>query len=448
MNCILTQIFLLLISNSYQVLGVEDYWSSDFDSSKTCAEQSEVMELSKKAVSQCTDKAITNTDEEAFTACKLSLGGLLQTKCSYSGLKDAGVLLYCKTRGVITCCFRNESCKSWSNQKATMYTKASDYLTNKAAYLDSLVQLKGYSTCHHLDSLDASKCAKDCEKLENGEFAKNCTTNGGLFKCCIRRDRGSCHECRFCCTLPMCTTPPGGIDHTTFDSASDIMLKTHNNTISAGEIFFSTNYIYKNPDYFCLKPYSNKDPKKWHKYELEGFRKASDKDQLKKVRTFKYDNNLNNFVDPKVLKTFTKSEKIGRKIWRDTYGYQFTRQVPGYYSFKENKTVDLSPCLKKCVKFENSKFAKSCKKNNGLVKCCITFWRLQVFEETRNQLIEAGLIHDKPTKICKPKGKKDPCTYCSLNVFCSTKHPLTGRVTQKHPLDKKLSPEGNKPYNL
>ena len=85
MNCILTQIFLLLILNNYQVLGVEDYWSSDFDSSKTCDEQTEVMELSKKDVSQCTDKAITDTDEEAFTACKLKLGGMLQTKCSYSG---------------------------------------------------------------------------------------------------------------------------------------------------------------------------------------------------------------------------------------------------------------------------------------------------------------------------------------------------------------------------
>ena len=242
----------------------------------------------------------------------------------------------------------------------------------------------------------------------------------------------------------MCTTPPGGVDHTVFDGVSDIKLETQNNTISAGDLFFSTNYIYKNDDYYCLKPNSHKNPKKWHRYELEGFRKASDKNQLEKVRTFKYDNYLNNFVDPKVFKMMTKSEKKGRKIWKNTYGYQYTKQIPGYYSFKVNKTSDMTPCLRKCAKFENSNFAKACKKKNGLVKCCITFWALEVFEKTRNKLIKAGLINDRQTNICKPKGRKDPCTYCSMNAFCSTKNPMTGQVTQKHPLDKKLSPKGIK----
>ena len=205
MNCISPQILLVVISFSFHVLGVDDYWSTDFDSSKECAEQTEVMKLSEKDANQCISTAITDTDEEAFASCKQNLAGLVQKKCSYSGLKDAGVLLYCKNRGEITCCFRNESCNSWTNQKATIYTKASDYLKNNTAYLNSLVQLSGYNSCHHLDSLDASICAKDCEKLEKGQFAKNCASNGGLFKCCIRRDRGSCHECRFCCTLQMCT---------------------------------------------------------------------------------------------------------------------------------------------------------------------------------------------------------------------------------------------------
>ena len=60
----------------------------------------------------------------------------------------------------------------------------------------------GYKTCHILkNSLDASICAKDCERLENQKFAKNCKKAGGLFKCCIRRDAAFCHECRYHQTL-------------------------------------------------------------------------------------------------------------------------------------------------------------------------------------------------------------------------------------------------------
>ena len=132
-NLILLQILLLFRYFSFKDL--EDYWSDDFDSSKTCAEQTEVMKLSEKNVDQCEEKLITHTDEEAFMACKMNLAGRVQKKCSFSGLKDPGLLLYCKNRGVITCCFRNETCKSWTKQKDTMYTKASNYLTNKTTYL-------------------------------------------------------------------------------------------------------------------------------------------------------------------------------------------------------------------------------------------------------------------------------------------------------------------------
>ena len=56
----------------------------------------------------------------------------------------------------------------------------------------------GYQTCHKLNSsLDASICAKDCERLEKQKFAKKCKDKGGLFKCCIRRDAARCHECRY-----------------------------------------------------------------------------------------------------------------------------------------------------------------------------------------------------------------------------------------------------------
>ena len=56
----------------------------------------------------------------------------------------------------------------------------------------------GYKTCHALNtSLDASICAKDCERLETHKFAQDCKHRGGLYKCCIRRDAAFCHECRY-----------------------------------------------------------------------------------------------------------------------------------------------------------------------------------------------------------------------------------------------------------
>ena len=56
----------------------------------------------------------------------------------------------------------------------------------------------GYKTCHVLNSsLDASICAKDCEGLKKQKFATECKDNGGLYKCCIRRDAAFCHECRY-----------------------------------------------------------------------------------------------------------------------------------------------------------------------------------------------------------------------------------------------------------
>ena len=55
----------------------------------------------------------------------------------------------------------------------------------------------GYKTCHVLNSsLDATVCAKDCDHLKKQEFATNCKDKGGLYKCCIRRDKAFCNECR------------------------------------------------------------------------------------------------------------------------------------------------------------------------------------------------------------------------------------------------------------
>ena len=80
---------------------------------------------------------------------------------------------------------RNETCDNWNNIQDKLYTKSKEYLENTNQVLGRLMSV-GYKTCHHINSLDATICANDCEKFEHSEFAKNCTENEGLFKCCIR----------------------------------------------------------------------------------------------------------------------------------------------------------------------------------------------------------------------------------------------------------------------
>jgi len=430
----LKSIILLVLARTQ----ADDYWSEDFDTTRICDSPDEVRELGAKDPSQCSSVSIKNSTEEAFSTCKRNIRSKLETKCDYSKVKDPGKILFCKNRGVVTCCFTNETCQSWQSIQKSIYRNAKKYLLNKEKVLGSLVKNFGYKTCHALDSLDASKCAKDCENLKTKQFAKNCTESGGLFKCCIRRDKRSCHECRYCCTLPMCTYPPGGKENTKFEGDKEIKLQTQKYVTDAAELFYSKEHVYKNNDYYCLKPKSNKDPKKWRRYEMEAFRKASTSEELKKVKTFKYDNNLNNFVDPKVFKAITNRRK-GKKIWKKSYGFHFTKQIPGYFSSKANETLDITACMNECAKFEKSKFGKKCRRDKGIVKCCVNYWRLGVYEDARNKLIKDRLIEDKPYKICKPKSKKDPCLYCSMNGFCTKVNPLTGAYLQVRQLNREKS---------
>ena len=73
-----------------------------------------------------------------------------------------------------------------------------EYLPNPTDYLKKNVLPMGYKTCHVLNSsLDATICAKDCERLKEHKFGKDCKKKGGFFKCCIRRDKAFCNECRY-----------------------------------------------------------------------------------------------------------------------------------------------------------------------------------------------------------------------------------------------------------
>ena len=67
-----------------------------------------------------------------------------------------------------------------------MQTQSKKFLTNPEAFVADMVDSYNYDTCHIIKDYDASKCAKDCENAEKDHFAKGCTKNGGLHKCCIR----------------------------------------------------------------------------------------------------------------------------------------------------------------------------------------------------------------------------------------------------------------------
>ena len=297
---------------------------------------------------------------------------------------------------------------------------------------------------HPADSLNATVCANDCKEMEKGEFAQNCTKYGGLFKCCIRRDKMACHECRFCCTLPMCTNPPGNQDDTVFDINSTLELKTQKNELTANEIFFSENSIYKSDDYYCLKPDSHEDPKRWRRYDIIGYRKAFNKKMLDNTATFKYDKYLYNWVDPKVFKAFTRKEKKGKEIWRKTYGFHFTKMIPGREFLTQSNvtSLNMTSCIRKCVKMENSKFAKKCKKYGGYFKCCLSFWLLRHFEEARNQLINERLIKGRVTNICDMRSRKDRCLYGSANGICTVENPYDGTLTHYYYPNMKKSSGG------
>ena len=103
--------------------------------------------------------------------------------------------------------------------------------------------------------------------------------------------------------------------------------------------------IYKNIDYRCLAPNSHKDPKKWKTYNIGQYRTAFNSKTLNEVKTYKYDNNFNNWIDPKVLKLFTKKPA---KHWRKSYKLYNIRLVS--WDGEDIGTMDSSKCWRICAK--------------------------------------------------------------------------------------------------
>ncbi|XP_023332753.1 uncharacterized protein LOC111704672 [Eurytemora carolleeae] len=353
------------------------------------------------------------SDNEVFQDCKLKLARALGSECSTTTVVHSGDLLYCKNQKLTVCCFHNHNCsRNWDSINDDYVKLAVDFLTDQKKWLEK-EKTKGYESCHPLgSSLDASKCQKDCQSLANSEFAQNCKKDGGFFKCCVRRDGAHCHECRFCCTLLMCTIKTDEKLKTIFstyekagNNASVIITNT-TGIQNAKEVFYLTNHQYKSPDYRCLNTESHSDPTEWGSYNPHQLADAANEEELKKVLTIPFDKRFLNFEDPKILKLM-----IGKNLekhWKETYGFDFAA-VAG----------DNSGSMLDCYKAESGKYAKSCKKKGGLFKCCANTWDLDVFTEARQILKEKKLISSDAKNLCQDPEKcriNTNAHLCSINV--------------------------------
>ena len=110
--------------------------------------------------------------------------------------------------------------------------------------------------------------------------------------------------------------------------------------------------MYKQWDYRCLVPYSDKDPTKWKTYEIHDYKNASNEEELEKVGKFKYDNNFFNWVDPKVLKYFTKNTKRSKRVWKKTYGFPYASAIS--WDGKSVSPPNNTKCFKKCARYVSS----------------------------------------------------------------------------------------------
>ena len=123
--------------------------------------------------------------------------------------------------------------------------------------------------------------------------------------------------------------------------------------------------MWKSHDYRCLKPKKGVSSEKWPHYEMNGYRAARNQRELDKVKEIKFDKNFYNLEDPKVWKAM-KDPKKGPKLWKKTYGFDYVSLIEGQHG-KANNTK----CYINCFRAEHTKFAKDCKDNGGVFKCCM-----------------------------------------------------------------------------
>jgi len=363
---------------SYEATRTEDYWDS-WNPDSNCALIANLTKISEENPDHCVENTVEDPNE-SIEWCKKQLAGKIRSmsECNMKvGTKDqAGELMYCKISGTTSCCIHKFKCSNFQEVNKKIKVIAFQYMKDKKAFLKKERIKRGYNTCYPINGLDASKCAEDCEKIlaeSSYPLRQRCDKMNGLLKCCVRRERAFCHECRYCCTLPFC-------------SYKDI----YNKTIVEGEEIFgnklaeeqemsllavydlrATKTFYKDNDERCLKPeYSEgkkpENPEKWDYYDPDEFYDATTQETLDKAKTYKFDKNFFNFEDPEVLYSFMDPKQ--KSIWRKTYGFD-------YVNIEDLKDPTKKPMEESYVECERtrrrSKFAQTCRKNGGFFNCCL-----------------------------------------------------------------------------
>ena len=142
----------------------------------------------------------------------------------------------------------------------------------------------------------------------------------------FRRDKESCHECRFCCTFSICTI---GDKHIFKDTKkiTDEIKNEKSKEIEAQTVFLTDREMLDPYDYRCIKPKEELPPHKWPHYHMPEFRAAKNIDELRKVEEVPFDKYFLNLEDPKVYKAMTDA-KHGPKLWKKTYGMDFIDFIP------------------------------------------------------------------------------------------------------------------------
>ena len=87
---------------------------------------------------------------------------------------------------------------------------------------------------------------------------------------------------------------------------------------------------------------------------MHDYRKASSEEELKRVDQIKYNNNFFNWVDPNVLKYFTKSTKNIKKAWKKTFGFPYATAMPWEIDGKYTRQRNVTKCFKKCARYVSS----------------------------------------------------------------------------------------------
>jgi len=390
--------------------------------------------------------------ERAYKTCKHELVQNVIQKCSATNIKKFGLINYCgyEYDNEMHCYLTGWECvKSWAQIKETFSDSAIEYIKDKKGWLANEAKLQGFKSCHPIQGLDASVCEKDCQSFlaEDTQLVQKCKAKAGTPKCCIRREKANCHECRYCCTVPFCTW----LSNKEYVVGGEMELgiiqynSSQSSSVQAVDNLLATNHFYKSKDERCLAPDPTKTASQWGHYVPEDFYTAMGK-EVKRLKVTEYDNRFFNFEDPDVFSAMTG--KAYKKSWEETFGFDYVKKAAW------NNQTDNLKCAIDCLKAEKDQFALDCNNNGGLFQCCVTSWNLTDFEITRQRLFTQGLIETKPPEVCFTDKKYQSCIICSATYMCTKMNPFTKKkkITYKtlkaNPIGGRTVKTDNAEYNF